>query len=101
MLRATRKGRLADQKGGREWLVEPLGKEDPFIGFLGKYSPETAVLTNVDPAQFVDELHQRWMADHTPAASGEAEPAAEPARCARKAQCSSSATRAPPTWPVR
>jgi TIR domain/SIR2-like domain len=79
MLRATRKGRLADQKGGREWLIEPLGKEDPFIGFLGAYSPETAVLTNSDPVQFVDELYQRWMADHTPAAGGEAKPPAAPA----------------------
>ena len=64
MLRATRKGRLADQQGGRGWLVEPLRREDPFIGFLGKYSPATSVLTDTDPAQFIDELHRRWVAEH-------------------------------------
>ena len=69
VLRATRKGRLADPKGGREWLVEGLGKEDPFVGFLSDYSPETEALTNVDPAAFVDELYQRWMAEQKPAAS--------------------------------
>ncbi|MBE0625481.1 MAG: toll/interleukin-1 receptor domain-containing protein [Burkholderiales bacterium] len=74
MLRATRKGRLADQKGGREWLIEPMGKEDPFIGFLGKYSPETEALTNVDPVQFVDELYRRWMTAHTPSGNGDIAP---------------------------
>lgn len=62
MLRATRKGRLADNNRGREWLIDPMGQEDAFIGFLGKYSPETAVLSSIDPVQFVDELAQRWQA---------------------------------------
>jgi TIR domain/SIR2-like domain len=66
VLRATRKGRLADPKGGREWLVEGLGQEDPFVGFLGNYSPETEAL-DVDPVQFVDELYQRWIAEQKPA----------------------------------
>ncbi len=74
-LRATRKERLSDKKDRREWLVDRLATEDPFIGFLGKYSPETEALTTVDPAQFVDELHQRWMAQRTPA-NGSAEVAA-------------------------
>jgi hypothetical protein len=64
MLRATRKGRLNEQ--GKAWLVEPLGHEDPFIGFLGRYSPSTAVLSSIDPAEFVAELHRRWIADHVP-----------------------------------
>lgn len=72
VLRATRKGRLADPKGGREWLVEGLGKEDPFVGFLGSYSPETEALTNIDPAQFVDELYRRWVAEQKPAANASA-----------------------------
>lgn len=78
ILRATRKGRLSDQKGGREWLVEPLRQEDPFIGFLGAYSPETSVLTNIEPAAFVDELHRRWMEDHAPTADDATAPAPEP-----------------------
>jgi hypothetical protein len=64
MLRATRKGRLNEQ--GRTWLVEPLGQTDPFIGFLDRYSPSTAVLSNIDPSAFVAELHRRWLADHVP-----------------------------------
>ena len=78
VLRTTRKERLADQRDKREWLVERLADEDPFIGFLGAYSPDTEVLTNVDPAQFVDELHRRWMAEQVPADGASAKPAAEP-----------------------
>jgi hypothetical protein len=66
MLRATRRGRLADLKGVQGWLVEPLRNEDPVIGFLGKYSPATAVLSHIPPADFVAELHRRWMARQTP-----------------------------------
>ena len=64
ILRATRKGRLGERERGREWLIEPLATEDPFIGFLGRYSPETTVLTNVAPIEFVEELYARWMTDH-------------------------------------
>ena len=78
MLRATRKGRLAVREGRRGWLVEPLGNEDPFIGFLGKYSPETSVLSSVDPSQFVDELHRRWWARRTPQGDAPAAAQAEP-----------------------
>jgi hypothetical protein len=70
ILRATRKGRLADHHAGYGWLVEPLGQEDPFIGFLGKYSPATSVLTDIEPADFVDELYRRWVAQHTPNGDG-------------------------------
>ena len=78
MLRATRKGRLAVREGRRGWLVEPLGHEDPFIGFLGKYSPETSVLSSVDPTKFVDELHSRWLKMRTPAGGAAAAPAEAP-----------------------
>ena len=78
MLRVTRKGRLADQQGSRGWLVEPLGREDPFIGFLGKYSPATSVLTDIEPAEFVDELHSRWMTEHRPRTVGAAAPTERP-----------------------
>lgn len=78
ILRAARKERLADQKGRREWLVEKLGAEDPFIGFLGEYSPETEVLSSVEPTQFVDELFRRWQ--ETRAADGPVAAAAPLAR---------------------
>lgn len=79
ILRATRKGRFADSVGRREWLVECLGQEDPFVGFLGQYSPETEVLTSVEPAQFVNELFERWSAQNPPEADrAAAPPVAEP-----------------------
>lgn len=78
MLRATRRGRLADQQAGRGWLVEPLGKEDPFIGFLGKYSPAISLLGAIEPTQFIDELYRRWTAEHSPDGGVPSRPA-EPA----------------------
>jgi hypothetical protein len=75
MLRATRKGRLADHQGGRGWLIEPAGREDPFIGFLGKYSPAISALTSTEPAQFMDELHSRWTVGHLPAGDSAPKPA--------------------------
>lgn len=92
VLRATRKGRLADPKGGREWLVEGLGQEDPFVGFLGNYSPETEALTNVDPAQFIDELHQRWQAGRKAAAAANDKPAGSAGSAATAAESLSSAS---------
>ncbi len=85
VLRATRKGRLADKKGACEWLVEGLGTEDPFVGFLSRFSPETETeaLTNIDPVQFVDELYRRWVAEQVPAsgpAGAEADAAAATVR---------------------
>jgi len=78
MLRATRKGRLALREGRRGWLVEPLANQDPFIGFLGKYSPETSVLSSVDPAQVVHELHRRWLERRTPVGADAPAAPAEP-----------------------
>ncbi len=78
MLRATRRGRLADQRGVQGWLVEPLRTEDPVIGFLGKYSPATSVLSSITPAAFVDELHRRWMARQTPPEPDPVKVAAKP-----------------------
>lgn len=77
LLRATRKERLAEE-GGRQWLVERLMKEDPFIGFLGAYSPYTEVLADLDPAQFVAEMHRRWVAGQSQPGAPAAMPAAEP-----------------------
>jgi hypothetical protein len=78
ILRATRKVRLADSGGRREWLVERLGQEDPFVGFLGQYSPETEVLTGVEPAQFVSELFERWSAQNPQGLDRAAAPVVEP-----------------------
>ena len=100
VLRATRKVRLADSGGRREWLVDRLGQEDPFVGFLGQYSPETEVLTNVDPAQFVNELYERWTPRTRRKPIVPRHPWSSPSP-PTTTRCSSSATHAPPTrWPL-
>ena len=78
VLRTTRKERLTKQGDNepKQWLVERLDKEDPFVGFLGAYSPYTEVLSDLDPVQFVAELHKRWQAQ-VPEATGGAVPAVE------------------------
>jgi hypothetical protein len=43
-------------------LVDRLSAEDPFVSFLSTYSPETQALTDMEPAEFVAELHQRFLA---------------------------------------
>lgn len=62
-LRATRSGPLAEpRRGDKTWLVDRLDREDPFVGFLDKYTAKAAVLSHVDPVRFVGELHERWKA---------------------------------------
>jgi hypothetical protein len=64
-LRATRQNRLSSQEEGRcEWLIEPLEPEESLTCFLRSYSRDTELLSEVPPADFVAELHQRWIADH-------------------------------------
>jgi TIR domain len=79
VLRATRKDRLTKQGDNepKQWLVERFDKEDPFVGFLGAYSPYTEVLGDMDPVQFVAELHKRWKAQAPESTTG-ASPAAKP-----------------------
>lgn len=79
-LRATRKERLADQDGRREWLVDRVAAGNPFIGFLSDYSPETEVLSSIEPVQFVEELHRRWLAARTPALDATSAPLESPAQ---------------------
>ncbi|KNZ31012.1 MAG: hypothetical protein AD742_19725 [Methylibium sp. NZG] len=63
VLRATRKERLTKlgDSEPRQLLVERFATEDPFVGFLRDYSPYTEVLSELDPVQFVAELHRRWV----------------------------------------
>jgi hypothetical protein len=62
-MRATNQRRLAD-KYKRAWLIDPLQPEDSLICFLRSYSRETEILSQTSPAEFVAELHGRWMAEH-------------------------------------
>lgn len=60
-LRATRNSPLAAPKrGDKTWLVDRLDREDPFVGFIDKYTAKAAVLSHVDPVRFVGELYERW-----------------------------------------
>ena len=61
-LRLTNKSRLSE-KGKREWMVEQLAPQESLTCFLRSYSKETEVLSDLPPAQFVAELHRRWLED--------------------------------------
>lgn len=61
-LRLTNQKRLSDTQRKREWLVEALQPEEGLIYFLKSYSASTEVLSDISPAAFIAELHQRWLA---------------------------------------
>ncbi len=60
-LRATSASRLRER---REWLIEELKPDESLTCFLHSYSRDTEILSDVSPAEFVAELHRRWMAEH-------------------------------------
>jgi hypothetical protein len=62
LLRATNQRRLSDKGDKRSWLIEPLQSEESLTCFLRSYSKETEILSDMPPADFVAELHARWMA---------------------------------------
>ena len=62
-LRATNQKRLSE-KDNRAWLIDPLQPQDGLTCFLRSYSTQTEILSQTTPAEFVAELHQRWMAQH-------------------------------------
>jgi len=61
-LRVTNQARLS-KEDRRAWLIEPLRPEESLTCFLRLYSKETTILSQTSPADFVAELHQRWMAE--------------------------------------
>jgi hypothetical protein len=61
-LRLTNQRRLSDTQRKREWLVEALKPEEELIYFLKSYSEGTEILSDISPAAFIVELHQRWLA---------------------------------------
>ena len=62
-LRATSASRLS-QPTRREWLIEQLQPDESFTCFLHSYSKEIDILSDIPPAEFVAQLHRRWMAEH-------------------------------------
>lgn len=63
-LRLTNQRRLSDTQRKREWLIEALKPEEELIYFLKSYSEGTEMLSDISPAAFIAELHQRWLARH-------------------------------------
>ncbi len=63
-LRLTNQRRLSDAQRKREWLIEALKPEEELIYFLKSYSEGTEILSDISPAAFIAELHQRWLARH-------------------------------------
>lgn len=62
-LRATNRKRLSENSK-RSWLIEPLAAEESLTYFLTSYSKDTEILSETPPADFVAELHRRWMERH-------------------------------------
>jgi hypothetical protein len=62
-LRATNKDRLSLERRKREWLVE-VASEESLTLFVRSYSKDTEILAHVPPAEFVAELHRRWLAEY-------------------------------------
>ena len=63
-LRLTNKGRLSEVQRKREWLIDEKSQDKGLICFLESFSGETKILSDISPATFVAELHQRWLARH-------------------------------------
>lgn len=63
-LRITNKDRLSRERSKREWLIEQLQPQESLTLFLASYSRDTEVLSQLEPAAFVDELNRRWKAEH-------------------------------------
>lgn len=61
-LRATNKNRLLGESNKRDWLIEEQQVDNGLTVFLRSFSRDTEVLTGRSPAEFVDELHRRWIA---------------------------------------
>ena len=59
-LRATNQGRLSSVRDKREWMVERLQPRESLTLFLNNFSKDTVILSDMEPAAFVDELHRRW-----------------------------------------
>jgi hypothetical protein len=79
-LRATNQKRLAIQDSGKvAWLIEPLKPEESLTCFLQSYSKDTEILSQMSPADFVAELHRRWMAAHGADTTTNGQHSAQPA----------------------
>lgn len=73
LLRATNHGRLSSVRDKREWMVERLQPRESLTLFLNNFSKDTVILSEMEPAAFVGELHRRWKRRiDTGAASGTA-----------------------------
>jgi hypothetical protein len=80
-LRATNQMRLS-KEDRRAWLIEPLRPEESLTCFLRSYSRETEVLSQTSPAEFVAELHRRWIAEQSPTSPQDTAPLEDAPRSA-------------------
>ncbi len=61
LVRVAAPKRLSEQRGRRDFIVDPSGEEPGFVVFLTTFARNTRILS-MPPAAFVAELHQRWQA---------------------------------------
>jgi TIR domain-containing protein len=64
-IRLLRGHRLVESGGSTEALADLLvvapGPPAPFVAFLDTFSQSTRIYRGGDPAQFIEELHRRWL----------------------------------------
>ena len=63
-LRLTNQGRLSEVQRKREWLIDEQSLDKDLIFFLESFSGGTEILSDISPAAFIAELHQRWSTRH-------------------------------------
>jgi len=76
LVRVAAPRRLSEQRGRRDFVVDPFGEEPGFVVFLTTFARNTRVLS-MPPADFVAELLRRWEAQRpasAPAATAGARP---------------------------
>ncbi len=71
-LRLARRQRLLEVRGRTDYVADVrVSGDDGLVVFLRHFSARTQVYRDGDPANFVEELHARWIERHPPQATGE------------------------------
>jgi len=85
LIRAAAPQRLSEQRGRKDFVIDPAHEDAGFVVFLTTFARNTRV-SSMSPADFVTELLRRWQAQRPPdAPATEAPRSAAPARARKPA----------------
>ncbi len=73
LVRLAAPQRLSEQRGRKDFLIEPPQEDPGFVVFLTTFARNTRVLS-ISPADFVAELVTRWQAQRPAPAAGDITP---------------------------